>query len=141
MGLSLKGVRGPLRYVLVASWSFTVLTTLLIASMQQCMSSSSRQSLSRASIFSCFNRHAQCLNASQLKRAPQPANTILWTPIIKYCDSYVTKNTICVVFGTLAQHALRQLASQVYGGVFFFCFYFSYYTDNIHPCHPFPTTS
>jgi len=93
------------------------LTTLLTASMQHYMSSSSRQRLDRASIFSCFNRHAQCLNASQLKRAPQPANTILWTPVINYCDSYVTNNTICVVFGTPAQQPLRQLASQVYQGV------------------------
>ena len=46
---------------------------LLIASMQHCMSSSSGQSLSRVLILSCFNRHAQCLNALHLKRTPQLA--------------------------------------------------------------------
>jgi hypothetical protein len=101
LGLSLKVVHGPLRYVLVAVWSFTVLTMLLIASMQQCMSSSSGQSLGHVSTFSGINRHAQCLNASPLKRAPQPVNMMVWTRVIKYCDFFVTNETIFVVFGTI----------------------------------------
>jgi len=57
------------------------------------MASPSRQSLCRASIFRCFNRHVQCLNASRLKRAPQPANKVLQTRALKYCDIYVKKTT------------------------------------------------
>jgi hypothetical protein len=37
------------------------------SSMQHRMSSPSKQSLDRTSIFRCLNRHALCLNASQLK--------------------------------------------------------------------------
>ena len=71
----------------------------LIASMQHRMSNPSKQSLDRKSIFRCFNRRAPCLNASQLKRASQPATKVLQMLIVIYCDFYVTSNAICVAFG------------------------------------------